>query len=101
MGQAGHDHMPHGHHQVNKEEEFELGLVVVLVVVHLVALVFWMWLLYHPRNTASSSSSSGGSSSAYSGKAEGGGKKGKAWRSPAEILSRYTRANVKARLGKV
>ncbi|KAF5841352.1 hypothetical protein DUNSADRAFT_13220 [Dunaliella salina] len=83
---GGDHHLPH--HQVNTETEIEFGLVAVLVVVHVAALCFWMWLLYSPARSSKSE--------------DGMGRRGsEQWRTPREIIAQYTRASEKARLGKV
>mmetsp|Transcript_4591 Transcript_4591/g.12539 ORF Transcript_4591/g.12539 Transcript_4591/m.12539 type:complete len:138 (+) Transcript_4591:370-783(+) len=83
---GGDHHLPH--HQVNTETEIEFGLVAVLVVVHVAALCFWMWLLYSPARSSKNE--------------DGNGRRGsEQWRTPREIIAQYTRATEKARLGKV
>ena len=77
----GHD-LPH--HELNGEAEFEVGLVFVLVLGHVVALCFWMWLLTGPNKSKRG--------------AEEGGEK--SWRTPSELIGQYTRASEKKRLGK-
>lgn len=86
---------PHGydkhepHHELNTEAELEVGLIVILVLVHVVALCFWMWLLMSP-----------GSKGKKSGADEGGMSREKSWRTPGELIAQYTRASEKKRLGK-
>jgi len=78
------------HHELNTETEIEVGLVVFLVAVHLAAICFWLWLLYSPSWSSSNSRGE-----------EGGRSSEQQWRTPREIIAQYTRANEKARLGKV
>lgn len=83
------------------------GLLVILVFVHLVAFLFWGWLLYRSRDgkakragvASAGQGSSGAGRNGSSGVAAAGSAPAKKleWRTPRDILSAYN----KQRLGKV
>eukprot|EP00195_Chlamydomonas_chlamydogama_P006447 CAMPEP_0202899974 /NCGR_PEP_ID=MMETSP1392-20130828/9359_1 /ASSEMBLY_ACC=CAM_ASM_000868 /TAXON_ID=225041 /ORGANISM="Chlamydomonas chlamydogama, Strain SAG 11-48b" /LENGTH=122 /DNA_ID=CAMNT_0049586279 /DNA_START=332 /DNA_END=700 /DNA_ORIENTATION=- len=89
-GLSGHHTLPH-HDPWHQWE----GLVVILVVVHLMALVFYVWVLYSGDAAKRRSGKEHGSRASSQHKLSGPWRSTE-WRSPKEILAAYQ----KQRLGK-
>lgn len=88
-----------GHHtQAHKDawHQWE-GLVVILVAIHLVAFVFWCYLLYASKERRRKEGKGGGNGGIARSAALHTSRGAAEWRSPREILAQFE----KARLGKV
>mmetsp|Transcript_11072 Transcript_11072/g.19219 ORF Transcript_11072/g.19219 Transcript_11072/m.19219 type:complete len:173 (-) Transcript_11072:715-1233(-) len=108
--ETGHHHLPHTH---TLAWEMETGFVVVLVAIHVVALCFWMYLLYASKDQrrrhamrrsqgiTAADPSTRVASPVAAGRRVGGS--GSAWGSPGDILAGLGgfRTTEKQRLGKV
>jgi len=104
-------HHEHGVHHLPHQQvvEMEVELVVVLVILHLVALCFWMWLLFADKERRKSkrvgsgadvTQSPGGAASGAPARM-GAAARWSDWRTPREILASWGKQSEKQRLGKV